>query len=204
MLYEDVTWLHGYWSIYRQLFGMNKERLDLLINTASSFAEIVHASLLDNVQLRLARIGEGAGAGQQKNVTLRRLQAELEDASEREAAQAMGPLLERFERACRGLRKRRNKLIAHTDVSSRQAVMESRLPGPSRQESENALAILREIMNLVEFHYARSKTSYDNFVMDADGEHLITALAKAERYQQLVKEGIVPLDDLRRNLPRGL
>jgi hypothetical protein len=86
MLYEDVTWLHGYWSIYRQLFGTNQERLELLINTAASFAEVVHASLLDSVQLRLARIGERAGKGQRKNVTLQRLKDALEGASEREAA----------------------------------------------------------------------------------------------------------------------
>lgn len=204
MLYEDVTWLHGYWSIYRQLFGTNQERLELLINTAASFAEVVHASLLDSVQLRLARIGERAGKGQRKNVTLQRLKEALEGASEREAAQALGPLLERFESACSEILKRRNKLIAHMDVSSRQALRESRLTEPSRQEIESALAILRETMNLVEFHYLGSKTSYESFVMDADGEHLLTALAKAERYQQLVKEGIVPLDDLRRHLPSGL
>jgi hypothetical protein len=75
--------------------------------------------------------------------------------------------------------------------------------GPSRNEIEVSLDALRAFMNCIQLHYWDSQTMYENFVMNSDGEQLITVLMRGIRYKQLVKEGIIPHDDLRKHFKIG-
>jgi hypothetical protein len=78
------------------------------------------------------------------------------------------------------------------------------LSGPSREEIEAALLALREVMNSAEVAYTESQTAYEHFVMNQDGEHLISALACAKCYRDMVKEGVIPRDDFRKRFPSGV
>ncbi|HQN64990.1 MAG TPA: hypothetical protein PLR90_02485 [Methylophilus sp.] len=203
-LHSDVVWLHGRWIIYRQLFGTSKERVDLLNESAGTVTWILQQLLLHDVQLALSKIGDPAGTGAKKNLTLRRLQADLSSAGEAVLTSKLEPLLEQFENSCVSLRDRRNKWIAHSDLATKLAARATPLSGPSRTEIEVALAALRGVMNCVELHYTDSQTAYEQFIMDEDGEHLLMTLARAKRYRDLVAEKKVPKDDLRRHYPRGV
>jgi hypothetical protein len=200
----DVVWLHGRWIVYRQLFGTNKDRIDLLNETAGTVTWILQRLLLHDVQLALSKIGDPARAGKRRNLTLRRVQVELNDAGETAVATKMEPLLKVFEDACEKIRHRRNKWIAHNDLETKIGARATPLSGPSQEEIEQALAALRNAMNCVGLHYTETETAYEHFAMQTDGEHLITALAKAKRYRSLVSEGVIPRDDFRRNYPSGL
>lgn len=54
-------------------------------------------------------------------------------------------------------------------------------------------------MNCVSLHYTESQTAYDDLLMSQDGDHLLSTLAKAKRYRELVAEGTISKDDFRRN-----
>ncbi|MGJ0490378.1 hypothetical protein [Methylobacter sp.] len=203
-LSADVVWLHGRWIIYRQLFGTNKERVELLNESAGTVTWILQNLLLHDVQLSLSKIGDPAGGGGRQNLTLRRLQLALKDAGEHEVADKMEPLLAAFESSCEKVRHRRNKWIAHNDLLTKLSARATPLAGPSRDEIEGALVALREVMNCVELHYTESQTAYEHFVMNEDGEHLVAALARAKRYRELVAEGGIPRDDFRRRFPGGV
>ncbi|KVR16155.1 hypothetical protein WK11_25645 [Burkholderia ubonensis] len=196
-LHADVVWLHGRWIVYRQLYGTNKARVDLLNEAAANVASIIHDVLLHDVQLSISKIGDPPGSGDRKNLTLRRLQLELRSAGETEIADAMTPRLETFDAACEKVRHRRNKWIAHSDLTTLLKARATPLLGPSRQEIETALAALRHVMNCVELKYTDGETAYEHFVMNQTGEQLIDALAKGKRYRELVKAGQVPRDDFR-------
>lgn len=203
-LSSDVVWLHGRWIIYRQLFGTNKARVDLLNESAGTVTWILQSLLLHDVQLALSKIGDPAGTGNRTNLTLRQLQADLETAGETALTTKLEPLLKRFEDSCAKLRHRRNKWIAHSDLATKLAARATPLSGPSRTEIEGALAALREAMNCVEFQYTESRTAYDHFVMNEDGEHLLMTLIRAKRYRELVADGKIPRDDIRRSFPSGV
>lgn len=203
-LHSDVVWLHGRWIVYRQLFGTSKERVDLLNESAGTVSWILQQLLLDDVQLALSKIGDPAGTGAKTNLTLRRLQVNLSSAGEVALATKLEPFLKGFEDSCVNLRCRRNKWIAHSDLSTKLGARATPLPGPSRTEIEVALEALRGVMNCVEVHYTKSQTAYEHFLMDQDGDFLLSALARGKRYHDLVIEGKIPKDDLRRNYPRGV
>jgi hypothetical protein len=203
-LSADVVWLHGRWIIYRQLFGTNKERVDLLNESAGTVTWILQNLLLDDVQLAISKIGDPAGAGKTRNLTLRRLQVDLRDTGEISLVANLEPHLKTFEDSCSEIRHRRNKWIAHSDLDTKLGARAIPLSGPSRSEIETALAALREALNCVELHYTGSQTAYEHFVMNQDGEHLIMELARAKRYRVLVGDGTIPRDDFHRNFPRGV
>jgi hypothetical protein len=203
-LSADVVWLHGRWIIYRQLFGTNEARVQLLNETAGTLTWILQQLLLHDVQISLSKLGDPAGSGSRTNLTLRTLLAGLEAAGELEIAAKVMPLLDAFDESCEKLRHRRNKWIAHSDLATKLISRATPLSGPSREEIEAALKALRNVMNAVELHYTESQIAYEHFVMNQDGEHLILALARAKCYRELVTEGAIPRDDFRKRFPSGV
>jgi hypothetical protein len=195
----EVVWLHGRWIIYRQLYGTSQEHIDILNRSASTFFNVIQKTMLHDVQLSLSKLGDPAGSGKRKNLTLAALVLELEDTGENLVVSKLVPLLKNFDDACKNLRHRRNKWIAHFDLETMLQSKVKPLEGPSRAEIETALAALRDVMNCVELHYTESQTAYEHFIMNNDGEYLISTLKQGLRYRELVKEKVIAHDDLRKN-----
>ncbi len=195
----EVVWLHGRWIIYRQLFGTSAARVAILNQSAGTFFNVLQQTLLHDVQLSLSKLGDPAGSGSRTNLTVVALREEFKACGEHEVASKLEPLLAAFDVSCKQIRHRRNKWIAHFDRNALLGSKVKPLQGPSRAEIEGALDALRACMNCVQLHYLDSQTMYGDFVMDSDGEHLIIALMQGIRYRQLVKEKVIPYDDLRKS-----
>ena len=198
-LKAETVWLHGRWIIYRQLYGTSQERIDVLNRSASTFFNVLQKSLLHDVQLSLGKLGDPAGSGVRKNLSLSALAGELESIGENAIVSKLKPLIVSFDDTCTKLRHRRNKWIAHFDLNTMLGSKVKPLEGPSRTEIETALEALREALNCVEHHYTKSQTAYEHFVMRHDGEHLISTLKQGLRYRELVKDKTIAYDDLRKN-----
>jgi hypothetical protein len=203
-LKSEVIWLHGRWIIYRQLYGTSSERVDLLNRSASTFFYILQMTLLHEVQLSLSKLGDPAGSGARRNMTLDALVEQLEDAGQAAVAAEIRPLVAVYHASCKKLRHRRNKSIAHFDLDTMLAAKVTPLEGPSRAEIEAALDALRQVMNHVELHYTQFQTAYEHFIMTHDGDQVITTLARGLRYGELVQEGVIGIGDLIRTSKRGV
>jgi AbiU2 len=195
-LKAEVVWLHGRWIIYRQLYGTSQEHIDVLNRSASTFFNVLQKSLLNDVQLSISKLGDPAGTGTRRNLTLSALLGELERIGEKSLVGKLSAAILSFDAACTKLRHRRNKWIAHFDLNTMIGSKVAPLEGPSRDEIEAALDALREAMNCVELHYTESQTVYEQFVMNNDGRHLISTLEQGLRYRDLVKEKVIAHDDL--------
>jgi hypothetical protein len=193
----EVTWLHGRWAIYRQLYGTSEGRVDVLNRSAGTFSYMLQDVLLDDVQLGLAKLGDSATTRIKgtavENLTLRHL-CQLVTATG-ELVSELQPLLARYDNACARARERRNKRIAHFDLRTMLTAKAS-LHGPSREEIEVALDALRRVMNCISLHFTETQTAYELIVLDSDGDSLIATLKRGLRYQELVKNGAIPRDDL--------
>src|SRR5215472_2229378 len=77
-LHGEVVWLHGRWSMYRQLFGTNENRVNLLNKVAPNYFGTIQNIQLDEVQLTLSRLGDPAQTGKRQNLTLETLVGELD------------------------------------------------------------------------------------------------------------------------------
>ncbi|MFC4308725.1 hypothetical protein ACFPN2_06495 [Steroidobacter flavus] len=191
----EVTWLHGRWQIYRQLFGTDEERVEILNRSAGTFAQVLQNVLLDDVQLGLAKLGDPAQTGRFKNLTVTALVKAI-STNEPGLEPMMTLNLSKYQDKCDKIRARRNKHIAHFDhetMVNRHAVP---LTGPSREEIEMALFALRELMNAIQLHFNNSQTAYEIIILESDGDHLIAMLKRGIRYQQLVRSGAISVTDL--------
>jgi len=59
-LKTEITWLHGRWIVYRQLFAQSEKRVELLNECASVFFYIVQGVLLWEVQVSLSKLTDPA------------------------------------------------------------------------------------------------------------------------------------------------
>jgi len=194
----EITWLHGRWIIYRQLYGTSPDRVELLNKSAGTFFNMLQDVLLHDVQLSLSKIGDPAGSGSRENVTLFALHKILLDAGQTIAADKMSAALQKFADACVKVRHRRNKWIAHFDRTTMLNQHITPRIGPSREEIENALAALRDAMNCISRHYTDTTICYEHFSMQADGEALVHNLRRGLRYTELVDAQAIPKDDYRK------
>jgi hypothetical protein len=194
----EVTWLHGRWAIYRQLYGTSEARVEILNRSAGTFAHMLQDVLLDDVQLGLAKLGDPAVSrikgAMVENLTLSNL-CQLVTAAGALVGE-LPALLTSYDDACVKVRERRNTRIAHFDL---QTMLKSKasLMGPSRAEIEVALEALRCVMNRIALHFTGSQTAYEQIVLDSDGDSLLATLKRGLRYRELVKIGQISPDDLR-------
>ena len=194
----EVTWLHGRWLIYRQIFGTNEQRVEILNKTAGTFAKVLQDILLDDVQMGLAKLGDPAVSYVRKqpieNLTIENF---FKSISEKGIViEELPQLLIDYKAACALARERRNKRIAHFDLKE-MTLSKENIFGPSRLEIEKALECLRKIMNSISLHFNGEAKAYDLISLNSDGNSLVYMLKSGLRYRELVSSGEIPHDDLR-------
>ena len=133
VLKTEVTWLHGRWICYRQLFAESERRIDLLNECASTFFFIIQDVLLDEVQVSLSKLTDPAKSGKFDNLSLEQLQARLEGHGAASLATANRVLLDKLHTQCAPFREWRNKKLAHLDLSTSMKATTNPLPGVSRR-----------------------------------------------------------------------
>lgn len=195
-LHFEVVWLHGRWTVYRQIFGTNPERIDLINEAAPTFFWMVQRVLMNDVQLTLVKLADPAETFGKKNITLQTLLNQCQSNGFQELSVALTEALSEFRQRCEKIKDRRHKDIAHFDLTAQLSNKAEVLPGPSRQEIEHALAALRKFMNIVYGHFENSTMGYEHFSMLSDGNTLIFRLTEALRYEQLQSEGTIAHEDI--------
>lgn len=196
-LKTEVTWVHGRWIVYRQLFAASEKRIDLLNECASAFFYIIQDVLLGEVQVSLSKLTDPAQSGKYKNLSLEQLQERLNTHADPGLAKQTRLILDRLHTRCGPFKAWRNKKIAHFDLSTAMKSGQNPLPGISRNMIEEALELVREFMNKIEGHYMDSEMGYEDFIMSSDGEALVSMLKYGMRYMELLKDGTVSYDDWR-------
>jgi hypothetical protein len=74
-LQQELLNIHVKWQLFRQLFGTDPDRIELLNCCAGVLFGTVQEVMYDDVVLSLFRLADEPGSGQRKNLTLDRLAA---------------------------------------------------------------------------------------------------------------------------------
>ncbi len=193
----EVTWLHVWWIIYRQLFVHSEKRIDLLNECASTFFYVIQEMLINEVQVSICKLTDSACTGRYENLSFEELQRRVEDQGEIQLSTGLRKLLDELYDKSQDFRTWRNKRLTHLDLNTAmQKSNTNALPGISRQMIEDALRLLRNYMNTIEVYYCNRETDYDNFLMSySDGEALVSMLKFGIRYEELLKEHKLAFDD---------
>jgi AbiU2 len=195
-LHKEVTWLHGRWRMYRQLYGTSEARIYALNKVAPTFFGTLQNILLDEVQLALSRLADPARAGRRENLTLETLIEGIDQLGIPYLVTELRKRLEAYWKACEGIVRRRNRRIAHYDLNTLLRAAGESLDAPSRAEIEKALDELRQLMRATYQHFENSYMAYEHFAMFDDADSLLRAVSQALRYRELQQTGQISDDDL--------
>ncbi len=164
-LWQDVAWLHVKWDEYVQLYGTNRERVDLLNSTARLFFKVVHDVLWSDILLGIARLVDPPKTGLKKNMTIRL----LPEAVDKSISAKVVCLTNRAVEASQFCTDRRNRRIAHRDFAVVMRESSKPLEQTSRAKVSEALRSIAAVLNAVEDHYRESQTYFTAMPHPPDG-----------------------------------
>ncbi len=185
LLDNQVSLLHSNWRIFRQLFGTDEGRIQLLNRFAGVAFGTFQRVLYDGTILALGRLTDPAGTKGRENLSLERLLEAVEAEGHAPLVEQMRDELAALTAHCTGMRALRNKRIAHSDLDTYLARANgiNHLPGPSRADIEGALDGVRRLMNAVSMHYDRKQIAYEHLIvpLGVDGDSLVEHLEDLAR-----------------------
>ena len=97
------------------------------------------------------------------------------------------------------VRARRNKKIAHSDYQTLLGGATSALPGPSRQEIDEILVVLRQFMNAIAERFGKTHIFYQASTPDAAAPALLMILKAGLRYREFWNDEGKWLEDLQKS-----
>jgi hypothetical protein len=183
-LSNHMVVIHARWTIYRQLFGTDPERIDLLNRFGGAAFGVIQRVMEDEAVFSLCRISDppawGTGKKARANVTFKRLvnlvsvdQPKLEVDLKKLLADLDG-----IRDAC--MNEIRNRVLGHLDLAT-VAHMNAGNPGPARPNRANVEAFLAkagQLLNAVQTCYENGTTYYGplNLGIGNDGDALVEYL----------------------------
>lgn len=182
-LRSEVTWMHGRWLTYRELYAESPARIELLNECAATFFYIIEDVLLDEVQVALSKLTDPAQSGRYENLSLEQLQAQLEKHGDPGLATACRGTLDTIHAQCKVFRVRRHKRLAHLDLATSLKTLPQPLPGVSRKMIEDALFSVRKYLNAIEMHYNDAEWGYEDFILNNGSVALLAVLRAGLRYE---------------------
>jgi len=189
-LHNDFANLYVRWNMYREIFGTNERRTNLLNETAPSFFGTVQRVLLDDVLGGIARMTDKSAS--QDNLTLRRLLEELDDNTHKALKDELLKRLSQVDSACADIRIIRHKRLAHRDYKHAVAPDENPLPGISRRTVGAAMSAIADFMNSFQFPFTETQIGYENSIAGpGDATSLLSALRRAVEHRKMQIEGKV-------------
>jgi hypothetical protein len=185
-LEQEIVWLHVKWQFYRQLFGADEERIELLNDIAPFLFRVCQDVLLDDVIISISRLtGQPRTRNRhstRESLSLLRLVFLIDPSQHPQLRPAAQRKWKRVDSLCKPFRQHRHRRVAHTDLETIKATGDL-LPGISRSMIEDALESIRELMNTVCEHFDKTTNTY-LLVPPAgiDGDVLIGHLRKLREY----------------------
>ena len=191
ILRDDLIRLHYRWKIFSSLFGVSKLRDRLLLRRASSFFAALFDMLRDELVLDISRLVDSPKTGGHDNLVLETLIGHLNQMNDTELAIVSSAKLDRIKELAAPFKTLRHKTLAHR--SKKEATDSNHaFPEILRASVAEILEQSAAILNGIEGRYFGATTGYD-WTLDVGGvNQLVDSLRKAEEYDRIVSEGLVP------------
>jgi AbiU2 len=181
--------IHVRWTIYRQLFGANPERIDLLNRFGGVAFGVMQRVMQEEAILALCRMSDPAQTGGGKkvweNCTFERLVNLVRDGATTPAELERLGRLESSLATINRVRtdylvEARNRVLAHLDLETALGKAKNRpdILWPARAHIETFLEAARGLMNAAQRRYEDAETHYGEFNLPSgkDGNWLISHL----------------------------
>lgn len=199
---QDVMNLHFVHKTLTQLFG-SEDRVETLNKAASNCASLIQNALTDSIILRLTKLLEHTGRGNQTNLVLESLLSLVDDDLEKQAD--LEARIAELRKQSVGLVAERNKRLAHRDLRTAVSPEVNRHTTTWGQLDE-ILRLIRDFMHLIEDHTRQSETYFEGLEAAGDGDCLMYYLSFGVRATALRERVVLDRmpDDVSMREFRGL
>jgi hypothetical protein len=190
---QELNEIHYRWLLYRQMFGTNSSRIELINKTSSNVFVEFQWLVIDYMVMSLSKLTDMARMRGNDNLSYHYLIKKVRESGSDKLADELQDELKVLTTSCEKFRDIRNKRVAHNDLVVALDIGGSPLLGVSRAEVEAALVHARNLMNKVELHFNNSQTLYEELILPLtnDGRSVLIWLQKGLMYEQLEDEGLV-------------
>lgn len=182
----EVTQLHDYWKLYRDLYT-DAEHVGVLSRAAQGAFGSLQEVLARSIVLAIGRLLDSERNRQQENLTLRRLPELLRAVGHPELVADVETRLAALREHSRAIVTRRHKRVGHSDLN---VALGSLVLAPVTWPLiDRAAAMIRELMVSVEAAIRNRDvaTSYEDIVLIGDGHDLVHALRMAEAHRECMR-----------------
>jgi hypothetical protein len=191
-LFHQVSHLHAKWGIFCQLYASGIEVVNLLNSSAAGFFRVCQDVLAYDILLTISRLIDPKQTRLGKNsvkdnLSLERLVSSIDGAKFPKLKDEIEQLLTESKNKCGFVKDLRNKLIAHNDLSTKLKSEVNPLPMPTKQNIEDALESIRDVMNAVPSYFENTTVAYQLASMPSDGNTLIARLRHAKMYREQLR-----------------
>jgi hypothetical protein len=170
-LRNEVTFLHGIWDAYEQLFGTPESVATLKDTAPGAFSFIAYVFRHDLV-MTVSRITDPKATGKKENLTLGRLlHVVTEHSDNSDLITRLESELTAIDAICEPFRVRRNRSIGHLDLQTALNTHPDPLPAIERDRIVEALRMIAEFMNEVLGYYTMA---YGDFVPHRSAARLLS------------------------------
>lgn len=171
-LWQEVAQLHLRWIEFKELYGTDQDRVDLLNKTAPPFFRLVQDALWEQTLLHIARLTDPPNSAGKANLTIKRLPTLIDNDKLRQEVEQK---IIGAETACFFCRGWRNKTLAHTDfeVATQNGVQ---LAPASPAKIKEALDSLTNVLNVISKHFYDSQSCFGTSPDARGGVALLSVL----------------------------
>jgi hypothetical protein len=182
-LSQEVTHLHVKWKIFCQLYASGDEVVDLLNSSASGFFHLCQEMWGDDILLTIGRLIDPKQSFKKDNLSLGQLVNSIDRVRFPTLKAEIERLLAEAKDKCDVVKDHRNKRIAHNDLTTKLQPGANLIPAPTKQNIEDALKSIRDVVNSVPKYFRNSPiafVNYEDIAWPFDGNALITRLREAK------------------------
>jgi len=195
-LWQEVASLHANWDLYFDLY-CDLENIEILNASVPAVFQLIEENLRASMTVSFGRLTDPSCTGKTRdNLSLARLVESLPDHCDENFCRAAEQRLAAVKDKCTPMTTHRNRRVAHNDLATAINYHENPLPGIGQSRIIEALAMIANLMNMIELHFENGETAYSHGIQRGTGKDLVFLLEHAmefdlvKRDAELAKYGI--------------
>jgi hypothetical protein len=175
------------WTVYKQLYGSDQERIELLNETARQFFGLLQFTLLDSVVAQICRITDKMKVAGKETLVIRRV-CELAKPRHPDIADELEKDADAIDTLCKPIRDWRNNKVSHLNLAVHIDAKNNPLTDFTRKDVQNAIDAIRAFLQKTREKLAADEFYYDGVYHDDGVWPLLNALIEAVQYRALAKD----------------
>lgn len=194
-LRNEILTLSYKWIEYKELYGINSSRIDILNDSAPAFFYMVERILRENVILGITRLTDPPSMNGKKNITIK---AVLDFLSEGDLKIGIKEKMDALIDSTKFCRDWRNRHIAHNDYSLKFDRQANPLQESTRKKIEEALIQIQDIFSEIYLKYFGGTVRFDALSSYNGAIALLHTLEDGLAYKEERREKGLPYFDRNR------